>query len=64
MARISKIQKFNIKEYKPMKEDPFDKETDAEIKELIRVKIDIYGLTQEDIDFLRGRASEILNDKK
>lgn len=47
-----------------MKEDPFDKETDAEIKELIRVKIDIYGLTQEDIDFLRGRASEILNDKK
>ena len=42
----------------------FEKETDAEIRELVKLKIDIYKLTQEDIDFLRGRASKILNDKK
>lgn len=45
------------------KDDPIPKEAE-EIRELIRVKIDIYGLTQEDIDFLMKRAEEILNDKK
>jgi hypothetical protein len=40
-------------------EDPVPKEV-VELRELIRVKIDISGLTQEDIDFLKDRAKEIL----
>ena len=42
----------------------FEKETDAEIRELVKLKIDIYKLTQEDIDYLFSQASSILNDKK
>ena len=42
----------------------FGKETDAEIRELVKLKIDIYKLTQEDIDYLFSQASSILNDKK
>jgi hypothetical protein len=40
-------------------DEPEPKEAE-ELRELIRVKIDIYGLTQEDINFLRSRAKEIL----
>jgi hypothetical protein len=36
---------------------------DREIKELIRVKIDIAGLRQEDIDFLRNHAKNILEQR-
>jgi hypothetical protein len=36
---------------------------DREIKELIRVKIDITGLRQEDIDFLRNHAKTILDKR-
>jgi hypothetical protein len=36
---------------------------DREIKELIRVKIDITGLRQEDIDFLRNHAKNILEQR-
>lgn len=47
---------------KTMKEDPEPKDAE-ELCALIRVKIEIYGLTQEDIDYLRKRAKEILHDK-
>jgi hypothetical protein len=33
------------------------------MKELIRVKIDIYGLTQEDIDFLRNESTRIISTR-
>lgn len=34
-----------------------------ELKELIRVKIDICGLTMEDIDFFRGQSSRIMSER-
>ena len=34
-----------------------------EIRELIRVKIDITGLRQEDIDFLRSQAKTVLEQR-
>ena len=35
-----------------------------EIKELIRVKIDIYGLTEADIAYLRENARRILETRQ
>ena len=43
-----------------MKAEEPDAQELEELRELIRVKIDIYGLTQEDVEFLRCRAKEIL----
>ena len=37
---------------------PIDNEAE-ELRELIRVQIDIYGLTMEDIEFLRSQAERI-----
>jgi hypothetical protein len=41
-----------------MKETPEPKEAN-EIRELIRVKIDIYGLTMEDIQDILSRAQQM-----
>ena len=47
-----------------MKEDP-DPREDIELRELIRIKIDIYGLTKDDVEYLRARAKEIMkNDRQ
>lgn len=48
-----------------MKHDVPDPDiTEAEeIRELIRAKIDIYGLTQEDIDFLRKESNHIISKR-
>ncbi len=35
-----------------------------ELKELIRVKIDIYGLTMEDIDYLKNQSNRILSGRQ
>lgn len=49
-----------------MKKDkprPKARKEGREIRELIRVKIDITGLHQEDIDFLRSHAKTILDKR-
>lgn len=48
-----------------MKHDAPDPDiTEAEeIRELIRAKIDIYGLTQEDIEFLRNESTRIISTR-
>lgn len=45
------------------KDKPRPKKETREIRELIRVKIDITGLRQEDIDFLRNHAKNILEQR-
>ncbi|MBO5969396.1 MAG: hypothetical protein J6S14_12950 [Clostridia bacterium] len=48
-----------------MKEEEKHKdEREKEIRELIRVKIDIYGLTEQDIADLREHARRMLNEHK
>jgi hypothetical protein len=48
-----------------MKEEERPKdEREKEIRELIRVKIDIYGLTEQDIADLREHARRMLNEHK
>jgi hypothetical protein len=42
-----------------MKENPKPAEEKEELKELIRVKIDIYGLTMEDIQDILSRAQQM-----
>jgi hypothetical protein len=49
-----------------MKKDkprPKARKEGREIRELIRVKIDITGLRQEDIDFLRNHANTVLDKR-
>lgn len=43
-----------------MKNEVPDPEEVKELRELIRVKVDIYGLTKEDIEYLRDRSKKIL----
>lgn len=43
-----------------MRNEVPDPEEVEELKELIRVKIDIYGLTMEDIEYLIDRSKKIL----
>lgn len=45
------------------KDKPRPKKEAREIRELIRVKIDITGLRQEDIDFLRAHANSVLDKR-
>jgi hypothetical protein len=45
------------------KDKPRPKKEAREIRELIRVKIDITGLRQEDIDFLRNHANTVLDKR-
>lgn len=45
------------------KDKPRPRKEAKEIRELIRVKIDIIGLRQEDIDFLRNHAKNILEQR-
>jgi hypothetical protein len=46
------------------KEDP-DSDVDEaeEIRELIRAKIDIYGLTMEDIEYFKNVSNKILSER-
>jgi hypothetical protein len=50
-----------------MRDDVPDTATDIEeeerLRELIRVKIDIEGLNEEDIDFLRNQSSRIISER-
>jgi hypothetical protein len=49
-----------------MKKDkprPKARKEGREIRELIRVKIDITGLRQEDIDYLRAHANTVLDKR-
>ena len=43
-----------------MKNEVPDPEEVKELRELIRVKVDIYGLTKEDIEYLIDRSKKIL----
>ncbi len=45
------------------KDKPRPKKYAREIRELIRVKIDITGLRQEDIDYLRAHANSVLDKR-
>jgi hypothetical protein len=45
------------------KDKPRPKKETREIRELIRVKIDITGLRQEDIDYLRSHANSVLDKR-
>ena len=45
------------------KDKPRPKKETREIRELIRVKIDITGLRQEDIDYLRAHANSVLDKR-
>lgn len=45
------------------KDKPRPKKDAREIRELIRVKIDITGLRQEDIDYLRAHANSVLDKR-
>jgi hypothetical protein len=45
------------------KDKPRPKKEAREIRELIRVKIDITGLRQEDIDYLPSHAKTILDKR-
>ena len=47
-----------------MKNDVPDADEMEELKELIRVKIDIYGLTMEDIEYLRREADRIVSERQ
>jgi hypothetical protein len=48
-----------------MRNEVPDPDEAEELKELIRIKIDIYGLTKEDVEYLRARAKEIMkNDRQ
>lgn len=42
-----------------MKDKPRPKRKKIEIKQLIRVKVDLFGLTEEDIRYLIEHAKEI-----
>lgn len=44
------------------KENPKPAKERKELKELIRVKIDIYGLTMEDIKDIIARAQQMAED--
>ena len=46
-----------------MKNDVPDPAEITELKELIRVKIDIYGLAMEDIEYLRNQSSRIMSER-
>ena len=46
-----------------MRNEVPDPDEVKELKELIRVKIDIYGLTMEDIDFFRSQSSRIMSER-
>lgn len=46
-----------------MRKDIPDTDEARELKELIRVKIDIEGLTQEDIEFLRNLSNQIVAER-
>jgi antitoxin component HigA of HigAB toxin-antitoxin module len=52
------LKRIGEKEMKKEVPDP------DELKELIRVKIDIYGLTMEDIDYLKNQSSRILSGRQ
>jgi hypothetical protein len=45
------------------KDKPRPKKDAREIRELVRVKIDITGLRQEDIDYLRSHANTVLDKR-
>lgn len=45
------------------KDKPRPRKEAKEIRELIRVKIDITGLRQEDIDYLRSHAQSVLDKR-
>lgn len=45
------------------KDKPRPRKEAKEIRELIRVKIDITGLRQEDIDYLRAHANSVLDKR-
>ena len=45
------------------KDKPRPKKEAREIRELIRVKIDITGLRQEDIDYLRAHSNSVLDKR-
>lgn len=47
-----------------MRNEVPDPEEVEELKELIRVKIDIYGLTMEDIEYLRNQSSRIVSERQ
>lgn len=46
------------------KPKPEPRGNEKELRELIRVKIDIYGLTEQDIADLREHARRMLNEHK
>ena len=46
-----------------MKNEVPDPDEMKELKELIRVKIDIYGLTMEDIEYLRNQSNRIMSER-
>lgn len=46
-----------------MRNDVPDPDEVVELKELIRVKIDIYGLTMEDIEYLRNQSRRIMSER-
>lgn len=43
--------------------EPEPRDSAEELRELIRVKIDIYGLTQEDIEFLKEHAQKMAAER-
>ena len=47
-----------------MRNEVPDPEEVEDLKDLIRVKIDIYGLTMEDIEYLRNQSSRIVSDRR
>ena len=47
-----------------MRNDVPDPEEVEVLKELIRVKVDIYGLTMEDIEYLRNQSSRIVSERQ
>lgn len=47
-----------------MKNEVPDPDELKELKDLIRVKIDIYGLTMEDIEYLRQQSSRIVSERE
>lgn len=60
---IAKAVKIKIRR-KKMKNEVPDPDELKELKELIRVKIDIYGLTMEDIEYLRQQSSRIVSERE
>ena len=47
-----------------MRNDVPDPDEVVEMKELIRVKIDICGLTMEDIEYLRNQSIRIVSERQ